>query len=49
MQTANRSRIENDQLFPDDIREAGRKSLEERKVEHEIQVYPGMPHGRLQS
>ena len=37
--------IENDQLFPDDVREAGKKYLEENKVEHEIRVYSGMPHG----
>lgn len=37
--------VENDQLFPDDVREAGRELLGERKVEHEIKVYPGVPHG----
>ena len=36
---------ENDQLFPDDIREAGKKHLEEKQIEHEIKVYPGVPHG----
>lgn len=37
--------VENDQLFPDDVRTAGVRSLEERKVEHEVKVYPGVPHG----
>ena len=36
---------ENDQLFPDHVRNEGQKYLEENKVEHEIQVYPGVPHG----
>lgn len=38
--------LENDQLFPDDVRLAGQKFLEENKVEHEIKVYPGVPHGK---
>ena len=37
--------VENDQLFPDDIRTAGQTSLEEKKIEHEVKVYPGVPHG----
>ena len=37
--------VENDQLFPDDVRTAGEKSLEENKVEHQVKVYPGVPHG----
>lgn len=37
--------VENDQLFPEDVRIAGQKFLEENKVEHEIKVYPGVPHG----
>ena len=36
---------ENDQLFPDDVRVAGQKFLEEQGVEHEMKVYPGAPHG----
>lgn len=37
--------VENDQLFPDDIRIAGQQALEKNMVEHEIKVYSGVPHG----
>jgi len=37
--------VEDDGLFPPEVLEAGRKSLEENKIEHEIEVYPGVPHG----
>lgn len=37
--------VENDQLFPDDVREAGEKILKEQGVEHEFKTYPGVPHG----
>ncbi|MCJ1389805.1 hypothetical protein MMC18_002662 [Xylographa bjoerkii] len=37
--------IENDQLFPDEIRETGRAYLEEKHIEHEIKIYSGVPHG----
>lgn len=37
--------VEGDPLFPDEAREASKKSLEERGLEHEMQVYPGVPHG----
>lgn len=37
--------VENDQLFPDDVRTAAQTFLEKEKVEHEIKVYPGVPHG----
>ena len=37
--------VENDQLFPDDIRDAGKEYLEKEKIEHEVKVYPGVPHG----
>ena len=37
--------VENDQLFPNDVRTAGQAFLEENKVEHEIKVYSGVPHG----
>ena len=37
--------VENDTLFPDDVREAGKKALEEKKLEHEVTVYPDVPHG----
>ena len=37
--------VENDQLFPDDVREAGEKYLNENKVENEFKIYPNVPHG----
>ncbi|MCJ1477880.1 hypothetical protein MMC13_006553 [Lambiella insularis] len=37
--------VENDQLFPDEVREAGKAYFEENHIEHEIKVYSGMPHG----
>jgi hypothetical protein len=36
---------ENDQLFPAAILEDGRKHLESNHVEHEIHLYPEVPHG----
>ncbi|KAI4272592.1 MAG: hypothetical protein LQ337_005205 [Flavoplaca oasis] len=36
---------ENDQLFPDDVRAEGQKYLVDSGMEHEIQVFPGVPHG----
>lgn len=37
--------VENDPLFPDDVRAAGVEALEKRGVEHEVKVYPEVPHG----
>ena len=37
--------VEDDSLFPDEVREAGKKGLEARKAEFEVSVYPGVPHG----
>lgn len=37
---------ENDPLFPDDIRAEGQKYLVDNNIPHEIQVYPGVPHGQ---
>ena len=37
--------VENDQLFPDDVRTAGQKYLEENQIKHEVKVYSGVPHG----
>ena len=37
--------VENDQLFSDEIRVAGKEYLEKEKIEHEIKIYPGVPHG----
>ncbi|KAL8950481.1 MAG: hypothetical protein Q9222_003497 [Ikaeria aurantiellina] len=36
---------ENDQLFPDDVRAEGQKYLVDNNIPHEIQVFPGVPHG----
>lgn len=41
--------VENDPLFPDDVRTFGEDALSKANVEHEVQVYPGVPHGRFQS
>ncbi|QIW98836.1 hypothetical protein AMS68_004354 [Peltaster fructicola] len=37
--------VKNDALFPDEIREAGVKALQENEVEVQEQVYDGVPHG----
>ncbi|KAI1402068.1 alpha/beta-hydrolase [Hypoxylon fuscum] len=37
--------VESDPMFPDDVREAGEDILSKESVEHEVQVYPGVPHG----
>ena len=37
--------VENDSLFPDDVRTAGQTNLEERKVKHKVKVFSGVPHG----
>jgi dienelactone hydrolase len=37
--------VEGDSLFPDEVREEGRKALETKGLEHEVKVYPGVPHG----
>ena len=37
--------LENDQLFPDEVRVTGKAYLEEKHVEHEIKVYSDVPHG----
>jgi dienelactone hydrolase len=38
--------VENDPLFPDEVREAGEKAMSDDNLEHEVQVYPGVPHGK---
>lgn len=38
--------VENDPLFPDDVRTAGEDHMSKVNVEHEVQVYPGVPHGK---
>ena len=37
--------VEKDQLFPDDVRIAGKEHLDGEKAEYEMEVYPGVPHG----
>ena len=37
--------VENDNLFPDEIREAGQEFLQKNNIEHEMKVYPNVPHG----
>ncbi|KAM5352483.1 hypothetical protein ACJ41O_005206 [Fusarium nematophilum] len=37
--------VENDPLFPDNVRIAGEDSMSDANLEHEVQVYPGVPHG----
>lgn len=37
--------VESDPLFPDAVRTAGEDYLSQHNVEHEVQVYPGVPHG----
>lgn len=38
--------VEEDTLFPADVLEEGRKGLEERNVDHEVEIYKDVPHGR---
>jgi dienelactone hydrolase len=37
--------VEGDPLFPDEVRAAGKKDMEARGLEHELHVYPAVPHG----
>ncbi|KAL1837883.1 hypothetical protein VTJ49DRAFT_3287 [Mycothermus thermophilus] len=37
--------VEDDPLFPDEVRMAGEDYMNQHGVEHEVQVYPGVPHG----
>lgn len=39
--------VENDPLFPDDVRTYGEDYLSKANLDHEVQVYPGVPHGKL--
>ncbi|ETR99876.1 alpha/beta-hydrolase [Trichoderma reesei RUT C-30] len=36
--------VENDALFTDEVRKAGEDIMTRDNVEHEVQVYPGVPH-----
>ncbi|KAL2885376.1 Protein AIM2 [Ceratocystis lukuohia] len=38
--------VENDPLFPDEIRAIGEDTMEKASLEHEVKVYPGVPHGK---
>ncbi|KAH8592770.1 Alpha/Beta hydrolase protein [Bisporella sp. PMI_857] len=37
--------VENDQLFPDEVKEYGENFLKVNNVEHEFKTYSGVPHG----
>jgi len=37
--------VEEDPLFPGDVLEEGKKYMSENKVDHEVEVYKGVPHG----
>ncbi|SPN97417.1 uncharacterized protein DNG_00931 [Cephalotrichum gorgonifer] len=37
--------VENDPLFPDDVRTLGEDAMASANLEHEVKVYPGVPHG----
>jgi dienelactone hydrolase len=37
--------VEDDPLFPDEVRTGGEDVMSKANLEHEVQVYPGVPHG----
>ncbi|KAI1179223.1 Alpha/Beta hydrolase protein [Nemania sp. FL0916] len=37
--------VEDDPVFPDEVRIAGEDAMSKANLEHEVQVYPGVPHG----
>ncbi|KAI0146991.1 Alpha/Beta hydrolase protein [Xylariaceae sp. FL1272] len=37
--------VESDPMFPDDVRTKGEDVMSKGNLEHEVQVYPGVPHG----
>ncbi|KAK8089880.1 dienelactone hydrolase [Apiospora hydei] len=37
--------VESDPMFPDDVRTQGEDMMSKAGLEHEVQVYPGVPHG----
>ena len=37
--------VENDPLFSDEVRTNGEDTMSNANLEHEVQVYPGVPHG----
>lgn len=40
--------VENDPLFPEEVRTHGEDVMSKANLEHEVQVYPGVPHGKAQ-
>jgi dienelactone hydrolase len=38
--------VESDPMFPDAVRTKGEDIMSQQNLEHEVQVYPGVPHGR---
>lgn len=38
--------VENDPLFPEEVRTHGEDVMSKANLEHEVQVYPGVPHGK---
>ncbi len=36
---------EDDQLFPDEIRDAGKTHFDQTGHKYDLKVYPGVPHG----
>lgn len=38
--------VESDPLFPDEVRTQGEDLMGKQNLEHEVKVYPGVPHGR---
>jgi dienelactone hydrolase len=39
--------VKDDPLFPEEVRQAGIERLEKENVEHEVKVYPQVPHGKF--
>lgn len=37
--------VEDDPLFPKEVLDAAQESLKKNGVDHEVEVYPGVPHG----
>lgn len=38
--------VEDDPLFPDTVRSTGEDKMSDAQLEHEVQVYPRVPHGK---
>lgn len=39
--------VEDDPLFPEEVLDAARQSLKQNGIDHEVEVYPGVPHGEF--